>query len=147
MVELITNRTQEHVDLLNALLKKGWANLTDTEKDIWYAEAAKGAYNYTDLNRVESAVAEIAESLGLTLDTKTDWTLWDVPTESDMSRYLGNVEKIKNACPNKTLFPAVPSRMARLTYETANRIEEILIMADRSSDAIPRSGELYCGEV
>lgn len=147
MIELITDRTQKHVDLLKKLRAKGWVNLSDSEKTMWYGEAAKGAYNYTDLNRVESAVAEIAPLLGLTLTTKTDWSMWDCPTQGDMTRYLSNVEAVRNASPNTVNLPAVPLRMTGLTFEVANRLEEILLLARRSVDSIPRSGELFCGEV
>jgi hypothetical protein len=146
-MELITDRTQAHVDRLNALLAKGWNRFSDSEKNLWYGEVAKGAYNYTDLNRVESAVAEIAVTLGLTLTTKTDWSRWDVPTPEDMARYLSNIEAVKNASPSGGNFPDVPTRMTGLTFEVANRIEEILLLAHRSADSIPRSGELFCGEV
>ena len=146
-MELITDRTQAHVDLLNTLKAKGWDNLSDYEKNQWYGEAAKGAYNYTDLNRVESAVTEIAEALGMVLSTKTDWGLWDVPTQADMDRYLINIEAVKNGCPSGEHFPDVPNRMGGLTFEVANKIEEILLLVNRSVDSIPRSGEIYCCEV
>ena len=146
-MELITDRTQAHVDLLNTLRAKGWDNLIEYEKSVWYGEAAKGAYNYTDLNRVESAVAEIAELLGLDLTTKTDWDVWDVPTQEDMARYLSNIETVKSVCPSGRNLQSVPVRMTGLTFETANRIEELLLMVNRSAVSIPRSGDIYCGEV
>lgn len=146
-MELVTDRTSAHVDRLNALREKGWSNLSDSEKAEWYGEAAKGAYNYTDLNRVERAVAEIAATLGLVLTTKTDWSMWDVPTQDDMNRYLNNIEVVRNVCPNRNNFPNMPVRMSGLTYDTANRLEEILLLANRYADSIPRCGELYCGEV
>jgi hypothetical protein len=146
-MELITNRTQANVDRLKKLKSKGWANLTRSEKTEWYENAAKGAYNYTDLNRVENAVAELAATLGLSLTTKTNWTVWDIPTQSQMTRYLENVRTIRDACPNASNLPEVPLRMTGMTFETANRIEEILLGAWRSIEAVPRSGEIYCGEV
>lgn len=146
-MELITDRTQAHVDRLKSLLARNWDDLSEAEKALWYGEAAKGAYNYTDLNRVESAVAEIAESLGMVLTTKTDWNMWDVPSQEDMARYLSNIEAVKNGCPSGSNFPDVPPRMAGLTFEVANKIEEILVLVNRSADSIPRSGEVYCGEV
>lgn len=147
MIELITDRTQAHVDRLKRLREKGWLNLSASEKAEWYDIASKGAYNYTDLNRVESAVAEIAEALGITLSTKTNWTMWDYPTRNEMSRYLGNVGAIRDACPNAKSIPSVPLKMTGLTFDMANRIEEILLAARRSADSISRCGELFCGEV
>lgn len=97
MVELITDRTQFHVDRLKALLAKGYLNFSASERSEWAGDAQKGAYNHTDLNRVESAVAELASDLMLNLETKTNWTKWDIPTQMEMNRYLGNVRKIRVA--------------------------------------------------
>lgn len=143
----VVDRTQEHVDLLKRLRRKGWANLTDEEKEQWASEASKGAYNYTDLNRVESAVEKLAENFGLVLTTKTDWTLWDVPTRDEMNRYLTNVIAIRDACSSDMEFPVLPSSMDELTYETANNIEMVLLLVYGSASVFARSGELYCGEV
>lgn len=143
----VVDRTQEHVDLLKRLRRKGWVNLTDDEKEQWATEASKGAYNHTDLNRVEAAVEKLAENLELVLTTKTDWTLWDVPTQDEMSRYLSNVVAIRDACPIEMSFPTLPSSMNELTYETANNIEMVLLLVYGSTSVFARSGELYCGEV
>ena len=88
--------------------------------------ATKGAYNYSDLNRVERAVAEIADRAGLTLITKTYWTMWEVPTEADMSRYLGNINAIKA---HFGINISVPNSMSNLDYVGANNIELILSKA------------------
>lgn len=109
--------------------------------------AAKGAYNYSDLNRVEIATAEMAESLGLNLITKTNWNPWDIPRESDMQRYLNNIYAIRNACPDKDSFPVLPSRMDGLNLVSANAIEETLIAVNISSAGMYRCGDIFTGEV
>lgn len=172
MANFITDRTQSHVDRLKALRAKGYKNLSASEKSEWEGDAQKGAYNYTDLNRVESAVAEIAKTLGLDLRTKTNWTKWDIPTQSEMDRYLGNVRKIREALGggsgivggilgsftlgkdvlgtskgDTSILPGLPDTMAGLTYEGANNIEKCLSMSMNISDSAPRSGEVFCGEV
>lgn len=54
--ELITDRTQADVDTLTELLGKPFAQWT-AEEAAWFREASsKGAYNYTDLNRVTEAM-------------------------------------------------------------------------------------------
>lgn len=128
MVELVIDRSQSHVNLLKTLRKKPWSSMSEDEQSAWYGDAAKGGYNYTDLNRVETAVAELAGLLGLTLTTKTNWTLWDMPTVSQMERYLGNVVAIRDACPGSVQFPSLPSSMSGLTYSGANSIEKVLLM-------------------
>jgi hypothetical protein len=106
--------------------------MTAYERKIWYGEAAKGAYNYTDFNRVETAVAELATLFGFSLTTKTDWGVWDIPVKSDMERYLGNVATIRSYCANFgsiSDFPKLPRNMNALTLESANNIEKVLELA------------------
>lgn len=146
-MELITDRTQAHVARLKKLQALGWANLSDSQKTEYTGYAAKGAYNYTDLNRVETAVAEIAPYLGLNLVTKTNWTVWDIPVRTDMDRYLSNIARIRTACPDNNGIPQPPSSMSNLTYEGANNIEKILIAAYDRIERGYRCGELITGEV
>ena len=94
--------------------------------EILPTPATKGAYNYSDLNRVERAVAEISDIAGLGLVTKTNWTMWDVPTDSDMKRFLDNVKALRS---RYSISFSVPNSMANLTYETANNIEKIILAA------------------
>ena len=109
--------------------------------------ATKGAYNYSDLNRVELAVSEIAKSFGLPVATKTNWGPWDVPRQSDMARYLGNVWAIRELLPTKDDLPVLPASLYSMTYTTANDIEIILTAAEEHAQRLLRCGELYCGEV
>lgn len=125
-MNFVTDRNQGHVDLLKRLRKIPWENMTESEQALWYGEAAKGAYNHTDMNRVEAAVAELAERLGLELTTKTDWTVWDTPLDADLDRYLANVVAVRDACPGDIEFPILPRSMTSLTCGGANRIEEVL---------------------
>lgn len=91
--------------------------------------ATKGAYNYSDLNRVERAVAEISDRAGLNLVTKTDWSMWDIPKESDMRRYLNNVEAVRQLVPSNVTVPLTPTTMNNFTYNEANNIELIILAA------------------
>ena len=91
--------------------------------------ATKGAYNYSDLNRVERAVTEIAKRAGINLTTKTNWAMWDVPTDADMSRYLGNINAIKT---HFGINVSAPTSMSNLDYVGANNIELILSAAYES---------------
>ena len=149
MIQLVTDRTQHNVDRLKKLQSIGWDNLYESQKEEYRGYAAKGAYNYTDMNRVESAVAEIAPMLGLTLTTRTNWNYWRnwyydyyyssagvgftgwgvFPWWSELYRYLSNVRKIRDACPSDLEFPPLPDSMDCLTYEGANNIEKVLEIA------------------
>lgn len=94
--------------------------------EIVATEATKGAYNYSDLNRVERAVAEISDMAGMGLVTKTNWTMWDVPTATDMNRYLSNIRAIKTRFGIET---SLIDTMNNLNYTSANNIEKILLAA------------------
>lgn len=94
--------------------------------------ATKGAYNYSDLNRVERAVAEISDLAGLNLITKTDWDMWDIPTASQMNRYLSNITAIRALIADNDTVPVAPASMNNLSYNEANNIELILSLAYES---------------
>jgi len=146
---LIYDRTGAEVTILETAELKGWQQMTAEERTQWL-NAVKGAYNYTDLNRVEGAVLFLQGYLnGLqeTLDafiaaqglapgsffevpfepfdltTVTDWTMQDVPRVSDMARYLGNVDTITDALP---ITKALPATMNKLRWAGANEIERAL---------------------
>lgn len=109
--------------------------------------ATKSAYNYSDLNRVERAAAELSDLYGLQLDTKTDWGVWDVPRNADVIRYLTNIRKIRQSCLNPNVVSAAPESMSGLNYNDANNIERILLAAHEDAKHVYRVGELFSGEV
>ena len=117
-----------------------------------------GVYNYTDLNRVEQAVAAIAEQfpqlgISLSLETKSDWAppegfsvgTWNV--ESQMARYLENVTKIRGVF---SWTIQLPSSMRKLNWQGANNIEKVLHTALERINGIKQSfrysGEIFAGE-
>lgn len=100
--------------------------------EILATPTTRGAYNYSDLNRVERAVAEISESKSLGLVTKTDWGAWDIPTSSDMDRFLSNIKSIRGIIPDASGVPLAPTTMNNITYVEANNIELILEAAYKS---------------
>ena len=88
-----------------------------TNEDVIYAkehqnsnEFLKGAYNYTDLNRIEEWCQFLAEKLTeysypVTITTKTNWTMADFPTEAQMNRIRGNIKALKDAYYSFTNLP------------------------------------------
>jgi hypothetical protein len=154
-MNLITDRTAADVERYLTLRNKGFANLTAAEKTEWLSNM-KGAYNYTDLNRVEEAVQYLADKLrerGYRVDIgdiKT-WTMNSLPTMADMNRYLNNVKVIRNAFATLSTTPQVPSSIAGLTYKEANDIEQIIFDVNKLLDNMMSvwffSGDLYSGEV
>lgn len=103
-----------------------------TNVDINSSTVSKGAYNYTDLNRVESKVKELNDLLVTynymsALTTKLDWSMTDKFNVNDGTRYLNNVKAIRQALATYETTPETPSTMANLTYQDANDIEKILV--------------------
>ena len=145
-MELITDRTQADVDRAKELAAKGWVGMSADEQAEWLA-GLKGTYNHTDLNRVESAVAELAEELCLPLKTKTDWTNWDKPKQSAMERYVRNVKVLRDNAPCFADTPKAPNSAVKLTYTKANDIEKILTDVNKTIPIMFRSDELFCDEV
>ena len=146
MLDFVTDRTQADVDRVNELSAKGWDNMTAEEQAEWSA-GLKGAYNYTDFNRVETAVAHLSEKFDLSLTTQTNWTKWDIPKQSDIDRFMGNIVAVRAVASVYTATPNTPTSMNRLTYTLANDIEKILKDITTIEPTLFRFGELYCGEV
>lgn len=132
--------------------------ITDrTEMDILLGNE-KGVYSYSDLNRVESCVAEISElfsQMGISADlpTKTNWAMpgqfstGEWPVESQMVRYLQNVSRIRA---EMAITIPVPESMDKLTWTGANNIEKILetalVRIHGIKQAYRYSGEMFAGE-
>lgn len=141
--KLVTDRTAADVQAVLA------GNLDSL---AWYS-GMKGAYNATDLNRVEAAVLFVIERLriaGWYLVAQTKhWTFADFPTASEMQRYLDNVRLLRSALP--VGLPMVPSDMNLFRYDEANTIESILERLDVAVTNIMQnvyySSEIYSGEV
>jgi hypothetical protein len=113
-------------------------------EEILPNETTKGAYNFSDLNRVERAVQEIAELLGVSVVVKTDWSIWDIPMKTDLDRYLDNVRLIQSVCKETTMLPM---NLNNLTYAVANEIESVLLRCRSIAEGFVRCGEPICGEV
>lgn len=132
--------------------------ITDRTETDAVMGTGKGVYSYTDLNRVETAAAEIAREItalgfDMQLQTKTDWKLpdnfavKDWPTESQMRRYLQNIADIKRVF---VISTQIPDSMEKLDWRGANAIEKVLQTAFVRITGIKQSyrysGEIYAGE-
>ena len=154
-LHLVTDRTQFDVDRVNTLAAKGWAKMTQAERDEW-AAGMKGAYNATDLNRVQAAaryIKERFEALGYTmnLSDQRSWTQQDTPDMEDMRKYLDDIKTIRNVFTLLKTTPAAPDSMARFNYVKANAIEQILqdvdLLLSNMITSFVYSGEFFGGEI
>lgn len=142
MATWITDRTQTDVDRVKELHEK--ANLktwTAAEQAEW-AAGMKGALSYTDYNRIESGVSEVASVVGASVSVKTNWDMAGYLTTSDATRWLANVSAIRSKCSGPGSLPGTPASMDKLTFETMNKIETILAQIER----IAKDHLLYCSE-
>ena len=154
-LNLVTDRTERDVERWRLLHSKGWEGMTQAERAEWKA-GLKGAYNYTDLNRVESAVVYIARRLteagyDASPEVKLSWTVKDQPTIEDMDRYLGNIAYLRSLLPLYPTTPKAPTTSKQMDYQVANDIEIILLDLDRQISAINQSwyyaGDVFAGEI
>lgn len=131
---LITDRSTADTVALESLFAKAKAGtITEEEWAILANPAQKGAYNYTDLNRVISAMEYLRGRLegygyalkGYVQDTHV-WQAEDNPKPAQTAQYLANVAAIRAALAVLPTTPAVPDDMNDLTVSEANAIEKIL---------------------
>lgn len=131
---LVTDRAKSDTDRWATLRGKGFANMTAAEQAEWLAEM-KGAYNYTDLNRVGEAMNYVAsrfETYGYMADVtaRTNWAISDKPSNEDLTKYLCDLCILRGILSVMQSTPPVPDSMEDLTYQEANDIERILEVVD-----------------
>ena len=133
-----------------------------TQSDVEYAlnhpdsnSFLKGAYNYTDLDRIEDWTEYIAEQLNyygynVNISTSillTTWEMESFPTKVEMERIRSNVQNLKNAF---VAFTSVPTNLERMTYQKANDLEKVLYelntLINNMIASFYYSGEIYSGE-
>ena len=168
---LITDRTQADVDYVRSLSAKGIPQMSADELTE-FLTTLKGAYNYSDLNRVETAVAYVAAELVQAptdlrqyasdrnvawddlfdvpydpddydnLTIKTNWAVSDIPTNLQMIRYIENIKLIRDAIPNASIA-WIPDVMDNLDYSIANNIEQLMIDVHQALIALVALKEGY----
>lgn len=160
MTNLIYDRTPEDVAEVRRLLAKldpeTGDGLTAAEQAKWDA-GLKGAYNFTDLNRVESAVKLLAAALtsaGYPVEVTPvlkgskaedrEWREGDVLRRPQWTTYLENVQKLRDAYYTLAETGALPAPGDKLGYVGANTIEKVLADIDLLIDCM-KSSYRRCG--
>lgn len=143
----ITDRTQSDVDRVKEIAAKARTDTwTEAEQAEWVA-GMKGALSYTDFNRIESGVLELANILGASVNVKTDWSVSGYLTESDASRWLANIKAIRSKNSGSLKIGQTPTSMDKLTFDTMNQIESILEDIETLAKTyVTFSGEYMTGE-
>jgi hypothetical protein len=99
--------------------------ITDRTADDLANDTDKAYIAYTDLNRVERACELLAGRLGVTIQTKV-WNIEDFRTDTEMTRLLDNIKKLRAAYYTKGCTPATPVKITYSSIYQANDIEQIL---------------------
>lgn len=162
---LVTDRAQEDVDRLNRLLSGGPASWSEDDAEWYFATVCRGAYNASDLNRVNRAMDYLHSRIkdrgygwyqlqtvhhnidGNEWDDDT-WTGDDIPLRADAAKYIDNVKSFHDCMPLVDIeMPPCPENMEQFTHEKANDIERILIAADSGVHYLDVIEEFYAGEI
>lgn len=155
MDTLVTDRTAADKETLAAALARVNSGAgTAGDMELILNPDNKGAYNYTDFNRVGAALAYVAARLNaagafLRLSPKTDWTEGDEPTASQLAYYLQMLHAVRGELATLSTTPVAPDSMDNMTYNEANDIEKILIDIDelitKMAAAYRHCGAAVCG--
>lgn len=160
MTNLIYDRTPEDVAEVRRLLAKldpeTGDGLTAAEQAKWDA-GLKGAYNYTDLNRVESVVKTLAAALtsaGYPVEVTPvlkgsksedrEWQEGDIVRRAQWAAYLDNVQRLRDAYYTLAETGELPKPGDKLGYVGANNIEKVLADIDLLIDCM-KSSYRRCG--
>lgn len=165
MTNLIYDRTLEDVAEVRRLLAKldpeTGDGLTAAEQAEWDA-GLKGAYNFTDLNRVEQAVKTLAAALTAagypikvtpvlkgSKSEDREWQEGDVVRRAQWTTYLDNVQRLRDAYYTLTETGQLPKPEDKLGYVGANNIEKVLadidLLLDGMKSIYRRAGTFSAG--
>lgn len=101
----------------------------------------KGCFNLLDLNRIESNIDFLAESMetfGYSPNIHgKQWGRVDIPTQNDMSRIIENIRALISAFYSPYNPPSLPTSM--LSYSDINAIEENLYLLKQMLDCMQTS--------
>lgn len=167
-LKMVTDRTdndrQRWLYFKNKLDSFGWTALTTAEQLEWLA-GLKGGYNYTDLNRIGSAVEYLSrlfkgvpsvlrEYRGLygvasdalfevpydpetvVVSPKTDWQMADTMRISQAVQLLSDLTVLRSVITLPADTPPVPTDMDELTITEANDMEQLLLLVEQEINAL-----------
>lgn len=108
-------------------------------------EHLKGAYNFVDLNRIESNCKYVENvlnntdvfNLSINLEIKTDWKITDVPTLNDINRIRQNVKTLIDSIESPHNFEEIEFSN-NMDYIKANILEKDLHLIKTYSETFDR---------
>lgn len=149
---LITDRTLADFSRWLYLRDKGYANMTDAEREEWNTDL-KGSYNTSDLNRVGAVLNYLRDRLydakyltGREFVMREDWGQNEIPSPTAFYDYIRAVEYVREAMSHYPSTPPTPENNGSLDYQGANNIEQILIDIDELITKMLKA-RYFCGDV
>ena len=137
----ITDRTQNDIDYAKELNRKAISGEWTIAEQTEWLKGLKGSLSYTDFNRIESGMAEIANFFNVKISTKTDWVENGFLTQSDVQRWLDNCSAIRTFHSGKGQV-LNPKMIGKIGFEDMNLMESFLSEVER----ISRDNQIYCSE-
>jgi len=138
-IPAIKNRSQSDIDRVKELLAKNWENMTELEKSEWLS-GMKGAFNISDMARIENNVQLLSDVLELGLITFVN-NLPEIPNSTYFTQLRANIATIRSAYAIHTTTPNVPEQPIN-DYIKINAIEQIL---SDVHDILLSNFYYYCG--
>ena len=155
-LQLITDRTESDVERAKELNDRGFGDWTD-EEVTEFLNGLKGAYNASDLNRVESAVSYVFGRFAANgydypvPQIKNTWQISEFMDSEETKRYLGNIRQLRARITVPIGTPEVAEDMEQFTFGKANDLERILEILDECISKLEQSfvysGEIFGGEL
>lgn len=145
-VNPLFDRTQADVDFAIAKIAEWKSTGSTNTYDL------KGCFNASDLYRIETDIKVLSDTLStlyyFPYITHKEWSIYELPDVTDVSRIIGNVRKIISAYFQYDDAPALPETM--LTYQQINDIERNLYLLkeilDNMMSSFRECGNFNCGE-
>ena len=122
-IEPIIDRSQDDVDRIIELNNIGWFNMTPLEKAEWLSDS-KGAINRSDLERIETDIQVLSDTMELDLTTNIN-NVPDILNASYFDDLLSNVQAIRDYGIMYLTTPEVPNAPIN-TFSKMNDVEKIL---------------------
>lgn len=119
----IYDRTEDDVERAQELAKKGYSEMTEAELSEWIV-GLKGAFNQSDIERIENNVQLLSDRLDLNLVTNYGENV-KYPDEHYFEQLLLNVEKIRAAHCIHADTPETPVEPVN-DFNKVNDVEKIL---------------------
>lgn len=141
----VTDRTQEDYDFAKQKIAEWIADPTLVRYDL------KGCMNISDINRIEGNIKYLSDRLNElyyrnSTSTFSSWGRESIPTTTEVSRIIQNVNSLVRAYPLRGNAPTVPTNLNSI--DDVNNVEKILLIIRENIEMMVSSfkkcGTIHC---